>query len=219
MTGTFAAANGNAVVVLESAASVVPITLKIIEIESLARYQFDSVGNMVASTDRLENTTRYEYDKLNRRTKTLEPTTDSKQTESITETVFDKAGNVWKQISPYGYATENVYNQFGDIVKRIQTEERLDLADPPRQLITLFNYDDFGRLTEVIGHGGDTTAHKYDAYGRRIETTDALGNVTKFEYDKKNRVVAEIDAAGNRTTYQYNLSTGLQKLGAEWGGE
>ncbi len=201
--GTFGSKDGTIDVALESEQKVVAGTLKALEIQSLARYEYDLEGNMIASTDRLGNTTRYEYDMLNRRTKTLSPTTDPEKTVAVSEIVYDKAGNPWKQVDPYGNVTENVFGPFGEIVKtvRIANDHRGDV----QTLTAQYEYDNAGRLVKATDPAGRNMENKYDALGRRIETINALGQSEKTEYDKNGQVIAEIDAAGNRTEYRYNL--------------
>jgi YD repeat-containing protein len=129
--------------------------------------------------------------------------------------------------SPYGYATENVYNQFGDIVKRIQIEDD-QRGDDWRQLITLFNYDDFGRLVEEFDvytttsnsneklQLGDLILAKEKSVKTAESTiTDKLnGNgyvavvrklpMQQTKYDFTGRTIATVDAKQNETTYNYD---------------
>ncbi|MGL4941572.1 MAG: RHS repeat-associated core domain-containing protein, partial [Thermoguttaceae bacterium] len=135
--------------------------------------------------------------------KTVSPTTDPDKPVAVSQTVYDEAGNPWKQVDPYGYVTENLYGMFGEIVKTIRTAD--DHRGNVQKLTTQFEYDRVGRLIETTDPAGRTTEFKYDSLGRRTETIDALGLSQKTEYDKKGRVIAETDAAENRTEHSYNL--------------
>ncbi|MGL4942224.1 MAG: hypothetical protein ACRC46_03415, partial [Thermoguttaceae bacterium] len=111
--GTFGGRDGKINIALKSEQNISGVTLKILEIESLARYEYDLEGDLIASTDRFGSVTRYEHDELKRRTKTVSPTTDPDKPVAVSQTVYDEAGNPWKQVDPYGYVTENLYGMFG----------------------------------------------------------------------------------------------------------
>lgn len=201
--GTVGGKDGKIEVSLESEQDIIAGPLQILEIQSLTRYEYDLEGNLVASTDRLGNMTKYEYDKLGRPTKTISPTTDPNRPEAVSQTIYDQAGNAWKQIDPYGYVTESLYGPFGEIVKTIRVAD--DRRGNVQTLVTQFDYDKSGRIIKTTDPAGRTTESKYDSLSRRIETTNALGHSQKTEYDKMGRVLAEVDAAGNRTEHCYNL--------------
>ncbi|MDR0390499.1 MAG: hypothetical protein LBH59_01225, partial [Planctomycetaceae bacterium] len=196
--------NGVVEIVLESDVDVSLTSLKLIEIKSQSRYRYDiNSGNLIESIDQFGNATRYQYDKIGRRTKIISPTTDPKRLESISETVYDIAGNISKQINPYGYATEHFYNPFGEVVKTIQTDD--DRRGTVRKLLSENRYDKFGRIIETINPAGQKTVSKYDIRGRVIETINNLGQSEKTEYDNRGNIVTTIDVAGNKTVFVYDV--------------
>ncbi|MDR2344507.1 MAG: hypothetical protein LBE18_00420 [Planctomycetaceae bacterium] len=203
--------NGTVEISLESETDVSLTNLKIIEIESQSRYRYNNSGLVIEFINRLGNVVRYNYDELNRLTKTISLTLDPEQPESITEIIYDIAGNISKRIDPYGYATEYFYNPFGDVVKIIQTYDNTNQTYNNRiggmvwrQLITRNKYDKFRRIIETINPADYKISYKYDIRGRRIETINPLGQSEKTEYDKNGNIVTKIDAAGNKTEFRYN---------------
>ncbi|MDR2641424.1 MAG: hypothetical protein LBC74_01380, partial [Planctomycetaceae bacterium] len=201
--GIIVTKNGTAEIMLESEVDVSLVSLKFIEIKSLARNRYDiNNGNLIETIDRFGNITRYEYDKLARPTKTILSTLDPKRPESITETVYDDAGNVSKQISPYGYTTEYSHNPFSEVVQIIQTDD--DRRGTIRQLVTKHQRDKSGEIIVTINPAGQKTAFKHDVRKRIIETINHLGQSEKTGYDNRGNIVTKIDVAGNKTIFQFN---------------
>ncbi|MDR2643012.1 MAG: hypothetical protein LBC74_09480, partial [Planctomycetaceae bacterium] len=201
--GIIVTKNGTVDISLETENLIISDTIKIVEVKPQAIYRYNNSGNLAESIDQLGNVTRYEYDKLDRQTKTITQTLDPKHPESVTETIFDLAGNISKRIDPYGFETEFFYNPFGKVVKIIQTDN--DLRGTIRKLVTENRYNKFDQLIETINPAGQKISYKYNLYGQQIEITNALGHVTKTEYDKRGNIVTEIDAAGNKTIHKYDL--------------
>ena len=80
-------------------------------------------GQLARQTDALNNTTKYEYNKLNKLTKTYTPfdTENGAVRYSVTENQYDKNGNVIKTIQTVdtgrNSVTQNQYNAW-DCLKR-----------------------------------------------------------------------------------------------------
>ncbi|MDR2170997.1 MAG: RHS repeat protein, partial [Planctomycetaceae bacterium] len=58
----------------KGAGSVPNATIRLVEIQTQNIYRYDNSGLLAESIDRFGNSMRYEYDKLDRRTKTITPT-------------------------------------------------------------------------------------------------------------------------------------------------
>jgi len=157
---------------------------------------FDAEGNLLASTDVAGQTTRYEYDKLNRQTKVIHADGSFNQTE------YDAAGRVTAQINEEGHRTEFKYDKAG---RRIQTKNAL------AQIIT-FVYDATGNLKSQTDANNNTIAYQYDTLDRRIKTLYPGNFVKEESYDIGGRLVSEKDLAARETQYEYNKVARLTKV-------
>ena len=68
-----------------------------------------------------------------------------------------------------------------------------------------YTYDNFGNVTGVTLHSGETTSYTYDCRGNAASTTDALGNITTSTYDSRGNLLTATDARGNTATYTYDI--------------
>ena len=65
-------------------------------------------------------------------------------------------------------------------------------------------FDALGRLLQVVGGAGQTTAYTYDANGNPLTVTDPLTRVTQKSFDPLNRAVKVTDPAKGVTTAVYD---------------
>lgn len=204
--------------------------------DAVTRYTYDVNGNRLAIALRItakeDNTSTFEYDALNRRTKEANPAGD------VTEFRYDGEGNLITIIAPNGNITTNNYDDNDRLIRVVDQEglvteyaydcvgnrlsetdgngngrvfrydalyrlvEVLDALKEP----TRYRYDPVGNLLHVIDREGNETSHQYDDINRRIRTVDALRNVTRFEYDGVGNLRKIIDAKEppGTTEYQYD---------------
>ena len=172
-------------------------------------------GQLARQTDALGNTTKYEYDYLNKVTKTYTPF-DS-DTDSVTENQYDKNGNGIKTIqtvqkedssTPKYSVTENQYNAQG-----LLTQVTLsDGTSNGEKNITKYFYNNAGIQTKMytgLNSTNDsdymTTNYEYDAWGHLVRTTDSTGyNSGATTYDLNGNALTVTDANGNVTTNTYD---------------
>ena len=172
-------------------------------------------GQLARQTDALGNTTKYEYDYLNKVTKAYTPF-DS-DTDSVTENQYDKNGNGIKTIqtvqkedssTPKYSVTENQYNAQG-----LLTQVTLsDGTANGEKNITKYFYNNGGIQTKMetgLNSANDsdymTTNYAYDAWGHLVNTTDSTGyNSGTTTYDLNGNVLTVTDANGNITTNTYD---------------
>ncbi|MGB6689895.1 MAG: choice-of-anchor D domain-containing protein [Terracidiphilus sp.] len=173
-------------------------------------YTFDSLGNVLTSTDGVGNTTTYTYDpRFNKVTSAKDPLGN------VTQFVYDGSGNLVSIIDANGHSTQAAYNSFGLPVQ---------ITDPTGAISTLsydafgnlssitnalgrsssFVYDAISRLTQFVDPLGRTSASSYDPFGRIVSTTDPLGNTTSFTYDPIGSLLTVKDAKGSVTGFTYN---------------
>ena len=95
---------------------------------------------------------------------------------------------------------------------------------------TTFNYDEAGKLIEVVSPAGRTTGYDYDPLGNvtrvrlpgegaiqynydensnLLDRTDPGGLVTTYVYDALNQLISQEDPAGNNTSYFYDARGNL----------
>jgi len=198
---------------------------------TLARYEYDAHGRLVAAHDALKNTDTYEYDEKSQMTgefvkdggafyfiydeqgrclKTAgldgydEKTFRYLDQQGWTE-VTDSRGHVWRY----------QYNGAGQVITEVDplgAEEKTE-------------FDELGRITAQIDGNGATTKYEYDEHGNRAGTidpfgnesllvfndahlplslTDPNGNLWKRQFDGENRLVVNEDPLGGRRKYTYD---------------
>ena len=166
-------------------------------------------GQLKSQTDALGNTTKYEYNYLNKLTKTIAPF-DERNAETVNE--YDKNGNVIKVIQNIDDGkksiTRNQYNAMGLL-------ERVTLSDGTLnggKNITKYFYNNAGIQTKMYtGMSSEsdtsylTTNYEYDSWLRPVRTTDSTGyNSGTITYDLNGNVLTNTDANGNVTTNTYD---------------
>jgi len=198
---------------------------------------YDTLGNAVASRDRIG---------------------------SICFTSYDKAGRVSFEVDPLGYVTGYDRNAFGEPetvtryagvttlngtnVDNVATEittARIDAVvnaagiDHSTDRTLKTDYDQAGRVRQVTeaasytfdssaaanqaydSAGGKTTTTEYNAFGQAIRTRQLVNRLTNSwvdsyqYYDRGGRRTAMVDALGFLTTYDYNRDAKLTNQ-LEW---
>ncbi|MCU6720827.1 DUF6531 domain-containing protein, partial [Porcipelethomonas ammoniilytica] len=171
-------------------------------------------GQLARQTDALNNTTKYEYNKLNKLTKTYAPfdTENGAVRYSVTENQYDKNGNVIKTIQTVdtnkNSVTQNQYNAMGLL-------EKVTLSDGTvtgEKNISKYFYNNAGvQVKMYTGMSSEndtsylTTNYEYDSWLRPVRTTDSTGyNSGTITYDLNGNVLTNTDANGNVTTNTYD---------------
>jgi RHS repeat-associated protein len=167
--------------------------------------QFDTRGNVTASTDQLGQTTTYEYEPvLNNVTKKTD------RNGRVTTYGYDSRGNLTSITNALNETTTFGYNAYGQITS---------VTDALGHQTT-FEYDAQGNQTARVDPLGRHWTMEYDGAGRRTATVDPLGRRTVNEYDADDRVKKVTDPAGVVTQYEYDASGNLTKtvdaLGHVW---
>ena len=166
-------------------------------------------GQLKSQTDALGNTTKYEYNYLNKLTKTIAPF-DERNAETVNE--YDKNGNVIKVIQNIDDGkksiTRNQYNAMGLLEKVTLSDGTLNGG----KNITKYFYNNAGIQTKMYtGMSSEsdtsylTTNYEYDSWLRPVRTTDSTGyNSGTITYDLNGNVLTNTDANGNVTTNTYD---------------
>jgi RHS repeat-associated protein len=172
---------------------------------------YNALGKLATLTDKLGQTTRYEYDSRGQLSATQFP-------DGTTESVeYDPNGNEIARTDRAGRRTSYVYDELNRLVQTIRPDgsELRKEYDAAGQVLaeidgrgnrTTFEYDAAGRRTRLVDAGGYATETEFDGAGNIVKVTDARGNVTRLQYDAANRRTATILPDGSSTSFAYDAA-------------
>ncbi len=201
-------------------------------------YLYDSVGNMLESTDALGNAMGYEYDHLFRKTKSIDEELDE------TAYAYDLVNNLTSLTDAVGHVTTWDYDELDRPF--VETDHRDPDPDHHRNYlydavgnlresndnngrVITYNYDDLYRVTGEQWDDGRTFAFTYDLVDNLLTATDSAeaANYT-MQYDNLDRVILETqqhdrlleplvftrdyDSIGNRLVFSANLGSGVSEV-------
>ena len=155
-------------------------------------WTYDANGNLVSTTDALNNTTTTRYNGWNL------PTQVTDALNETTVTTYDELGQVSKVTDPLDRTTQYVYDNLGRKTETIAPDP--GTGSP----ITSYSYDADGNMTSVSDPLLHTTQYAYDPLDRLVQTTDALRHTSTTQYDALGDVIATTDAAGRTTNYTFD---------------
>ncbi|MFF1357691.1 DUF6531 domain-containing protein [Streptomyces sp. NPDC058297] len=180
------------------------------------RFLVNDAWQVIAETDPLGATTRYERDRYNRLLSQTDPLGHT------TSYGYDEAGNLGRAVRPDGRATKVEYDDHGLPVKvtgpdgtvhRQAYDEcgnRTAVTGPSGQT-TRFAYDEAGRLTAVTDPLGHITTVRCDGAGLPVSITDPLGALTRYERDAFGRPVSITDPLGATTRLEWTVEGRLSR--------
>ena len=158
--------------------------------------EFDSRGNATAATDRVDKTTRFEYDSsFNNITKITD------KLGRVTTLDYDSRGNLISIADALNQISRFEYNAFGEIVRSVD----------PLGHENRFEYDTLGNLTGIIDAVGARVTLEYDQVGRNTAIIDPSGRRISRSFDSLDRMISITDPAGATSTYSYDASGNLTR--------
>ena len=192
--------------------------VKITDPEGFITTRFaDDVGRLLSLTDPLGRVMRYEYDAMDRPTKSIDPLG------GITSFAYDPNGNLLTVTDPRNNVTTFTYNNMDRVATRkdplLKTQSYVyDLAGNLTKLtdrrgkVTNFSYDNLNRHT-FSGFGAvvsgqntvyeSTVTNAYDGASGLTSIADTLGGTISFGYDNLARITSETTPQGT-VTYTYD---------------
>jgi RHS repeat-associated protein len=170
-----------------------------------ATYAYDEVGNQTNQVDALGRMTRFEYDALGRRTRTVLP---GLQAELF---AYDAPGNLVRHTNFNGVILTNAYDALNRLTNKSSgggyavahtyavTGQRATMTDPSGA--TVYAYDTRGRLVTNSSAQG-TLVYAYEPFGnlQSIASTRTGGASLAYNYDPLNRLT---NASGNSASVLY----------------
>jgi RHS repeat-associated protein len=192
---------------------------------------YDTFDEQVAVKDELGSTSRVDYDKLGRPTKTTAPSYTPPGGTAITPTTltrYDAVGNVAETEDGRGNVTRYTYDRLNRMATRdepattnaeravwrytyTRTGEVLSVTDPTGGRVEA-TYDDLDRqltMTQVERRptaDNFTTRYGYDDAGNLKTVTAPTGPVANNDYDAIGELIKATDPAGVPTHYGYDFA-------------
>ncbi len=160
--------------------------------EASTYFQYDKVGNLVATIDPKGKKWKTAYDVRNRKISSTDPLGNK------TTWTYDATGNVLTMKRPDNGTTVNVYDNMN---RQIQTTDHkaqvtkmmydadgnmVKLTDPKNNAYS-FEYDLLDRKTKMIYPDASFEAYGYDSTSNLKIYTNRAGNIRTYTYDNRNR--------------------------------
>ena len=177
------------------------------------RLSYDTRFNETTLIDAAGNRSVYTYNGDNLVTGIATTVADGSQ--PFQQRVWDKNGNLTKEIDPEGRTTRYTYDDKGRLLSVVAPSGTIvryeyDASGSPAKITDPAgrswqrNFDANGNLTVQTDPAGRTTAYKYNGYGQLVEIQDAKGGTEKFSYDDLGQLVSSTDCSGRTTRFSYN---------------
>jgi len=198
--------------------------------------QHDERGNVTAVTDRLGQTTRFEYeaafnriiratDRLNRVTRfdydsrgNLTAITDPLN--QVTSVSYDGLGQPTAITNPMGHTSRFEYDAYGSVSASIdplghRSVIEQDILGRPAAFVDALGrrgsqtFDELDRVFQTTDSAGTTSRFTYDPNGNLLTAENGLGERITTAYDAKNRPVTITDHIGRFSRFEYDTEDEL----------
>jgi RHS repeat-associated protein len=156
---------------------------------------FNENGNLESVTDAKGHATSFEYDKNNRRVKTIY------HDGSFEQTTYDGYGQVIAKRDQAGKLTQFRYDSLGRLIKVIDALNKE----------TVYTYDEVGNQLTQTDANNHTTSYEYDKLGRRTKRTLPEGMHESYSYNTVGSLLSRTDFNGKTTSYEYDSLNRLTK--------
>ena len=168
--------------------------------------QYDSNGNLLWTTDALNNTSSYKYDASGNTLSQYSQLNSS--TVLTTSYTYNGFGEVLTATDALGNVTTNAYDAHGNLTS-VTTPAPGTGASAS---VTQFAYNSLGELTQITDPLSHVTALTYTSAGLIATIKDAQGNVTTYGYDSHGNRTSVTDALNHQTTFAYDSGDRLTTI-------
>ncbi|WP_241907075.1 RHS repeat domain-containing protein [Vibrio splendidus] len=177
------------------------------------KYRNNSFGKVVEFTDTLNNSTIYVYDDRQNLIKAVTPTGE-KGFEYSQNNLLIGATNLNGVKTRYKYNDQGQLLQVtaadGNVVDFGYSSGRLDSIVSQGKALASYQYDELGRVTQVIDIHGNATQYRYDRINQLTHVSGEGNRDTEIVYGSCPRLVESEALPGGRTyQYQYNSAKQL----------
>lgn len=133
---------------------------------------------------------------------------------SIVQLLFTTTDGLYQRTSHYngnGKSWTHTSAEGAVRVQNIDDNEKTVLVKNGNYLPTYFTYNNFGKLKQ-IQQGDRKTVFEYDQYGYLSQAIDALGRIKKYDYDVAGNLMVETLFDGRQVKYQYDKNSRLTQI-------
>jgi RHS repeat-associated protein len=148
--------------------------------------------------------TEYGYDDLGRR---VIVTNNQNQ---VSQTVYDKIGNIIAEITPLQHRTEYRYDKRDRKIAVI--DARYTVLPAAQQEFTSYVYDKVGNMLSITDPVDNTTSYQYDALNRLTVETNQFSKSRTYSYDAEGNRIKAVDRNGRVRVMEYD---GWNQMNAE----
>lgn len=157
---------------------------------------FDSLGNVLTTTDANGKTAEFAYDPNGNRIQATDALNE------VTHYAYDAMDRLITQIDPLGNKTQFSYDALG----------RLTTKTDALHGVTSYVYDNNGNRTSETDANNHTTSYLYDNMNRVSKITYPDTTTKQFTYDFRGNKLTEVDQSGRTTKYVYDLAGQLSSV-------
>jgi RHS repeat-associated protein len=162
---------------------------------------FDSLGNLLTSTDANGKTTQFAHDSRGNLIKVTDPLNE------MTQYAYDAMDRLSSKTDPLGNTTLYLYDALGHVKDQIDTLGHT----------TEFTYDDNGNKLSETDANGHATNYQYDNMNRVKKITYPDQTTKQYTYDFRGNKLTEVDQSGRTTKYVYDLAGQLKSVTYAYG--
>jgi YD repeat-containing protein len=164
-------------------------------------YAYNSAGELASVTDRLGQTTRFDYGSTTRNEAgnsvnnrhLLTRITDPRG-QVVLQSQFDEYGRLTAAADAQGQSAQQSFDEANNQMRVV------DRRGNP----STYTFDAQGNVTRIVDAAGGITDITYDANGNELTRKDPLGHISRKTYDASTgKILTETDPQGRTTTTAY----------------
>jgi RHS repeat-associated core domain len=188
-------------------------------------FDYDNAGNKTAITNAKGYVAKFYYDSLNRLENTMAPydpnlpdSTDNPYNRVVNRKIYDKNGNIIKEIDAKGFLLGNDDNARYGIEYTYDLANRLTTSlDPECKIKGLtctmkYDYNQFSEKTKETDALNHSTSYSYYNSGLLETVKDPLTVETSYTYDYSGNMLTATNGKGKTTNYAYSINRLVKQI-------